>query len=136
MTGTGIDRQGRGWRIAAGTCAVAVVLTSYAVAPVYLPLGPCIIKETTGVSCLSCGMTRSFHSIAHGEWMEAFRYHLFGPVFFAGIIILGGIAAGEGLAGRTLVPRPPSRLARRAVIVLGSAWLAYGIIRAVTELLR
>jgi hypothetical protein len=134
MTGATIDRQGRWWRAVAGMLAILVVVTSYTLSPDRLPLGPCFFKQTTGVSCLSCGLTRSFHACAHGQWPEAFRFHVFGPLFFMGVLILGFLAGGEAISGTKLVPRPPALLVRRLILGGGMAWLAFGILRAAVEI--
>ena len=44
----------------------------------------CPVRHWTGVICPSCGMTRSFMAIAHGDWRSAIDYHLFGPLLFIG----------------------------------------------------
>ena len=36
----------------------------------------CYILSTTGLYCPGCGMTRSLHSILHGEFIQAGRYNL------------------------------------------------------------
>jgi hypothetical protein len=45
----------------------------------------CIFKNTTGIPCPGCGMTRSFLHLFHGELPEAFHDH---PLFFTIPIIL------------------------------------------------
>ena len=35
-----------------------------------------------GIPCPGCGLTRSFISLAHGHWSEAWRYNPAGPVWF------------------------------------------------------
>jgi hypothetical protein len=136
MAGVAIDRGGRLWRLAAGACAAAVVVLSYSVVPEHWPVGQCIIKQTTGVSCLTCGMTRSFHAAAHGAWQEGFHFHLFGPLLFVAVILAGCIALGEAMSGTTMLHRFPGRLAGRLAIGFAAAWVGYGIIRAAGELMR
>jgi hypothetical protein len=48
----------------------------------------CPLLTLTGIPCPGCGLTRSFVAIARGEWGEAVSYHLLGPIFFAGCIVL------------------------------------------------
>lgn len=35
----------------------------------------CHLKRYTGIDCPGCGMTRSFISIAHARWLDAWRYN-------------------------------------------------------------
>ncbi len=53
----------------------------------HLKLFSCPIRRWTGVICPSCGMTRSFEAIAHGDWRSAIDYHLFGPPLFISLTI-------------------------------------------------
>jgi hypothetical protein len=39
----------------------------------------CLIYNTTGVPCPTCGMTRSYLALLHGDLSSAFLYH---PLFF------------------------------------------------------
>jgi hypothetical protein len=43
----------------------------------------CILKAATGYNCPTCGMTRSFISIAHGDFYGALKYNLGGVLAFA-----------------------------------------------------
>ncbi len=43
----------------------------------------CMTKRWTGLGCPGCGMTRSFISLAHGDWRMALRYNPAGPLLFA-----------------------------------------------------
>lgn len=42
----------------------------------------CLLDSLLGVKCALCGMTRSFSSIAHGQFSQAFEYHLIGPILY------------------------------------------------------
>jgi hypothetical protein len=118
-------------------CAALIAgSVSYFVPPESLPFGACAFKRATGFSCLSCGMTRSFHAAACGELGEALRFHPLGPILLAGILFVGAIAGGEAVAGRTLAARPPKRTVVRIAAVLGSGWLLFGVVRAVIEYMK
>ncbi len=45
--------------------------------------GTCTFRNVTGVPCPGCGLTRSFISIGHGQWLDAWHYNPAGFVFFA-----------------------------------------------------
>lgn len=43
---------------------------------------PCIIKRSIGISCPSCGITRSFYSILRLDFVSAIKYNILGiPLF-------------------------------------------------------
>lgn len=44
----------------------------------------CIIKNTTGLACWSCGLTRMFDCIIQLDLLQAFRYN---PYFFLWLVI-------------------------------------------------
>lgn len=43
----------------------------------------CTFKRTSGVDCPGCGMTRSFISLAHGDFLRAWHLNPGGPPLFA-----------------------------------------------------
>ena len=43
----------------------------------------CLLYETFGIKCALCGLTRSFSSLAHGDWQQSIRFHFLGPIIFA-----------------------------------------------------
>jgi len=43
----------------------------------------CPLYETVGIKCALCGLTRSFCSLAHGNFRQALRFHTLGPAIFA-----------------------------------------------------
>jgi hypothetical protein len=52
-----------------------------------LPLpGVCTFKQFTGTGCPGCGLTRSFISIAHGDFAAAWRYNPAGMLLFAAAV--------------------------------------------------
>lgn len=44
--------------------------------------GTCFLHEVAGIDCPGCGLTRSFVSLAHGEWQKAWQFHPAGPLLF------------------------------------------------------
>ena len=52
-----------------------------------VPFLGCPIRHLTGIPCPTCGMTRSFMAIAHGDLPQAVAYHLFSPVVFLFFIV-------------------------------------------------
>jgi hypothetical protein len=42
----------------------------------------CALYQNFGMKCALCGLTRSFSSIAHGDFSRAAEFHFLGPAFF------------------------------------------------------
>jgi len=42
----------------------------------------CLYKRFVGTGCPGCGLTRSFISLAHGAWTDAWNYNPSGLLFF------------------------------------------------------
>lgn len=43
----------------------------------------CPLYENVGIKCALCGLTRSFCSLAHGNWHQSIKFHALGPIIFA-----------------------------------------------------
>lgn len=43
----------------------------------------CTWQQLIGADCPGCGLTRSFSSLAHGDWIAAWNYNAAGWLFFA-----------------------------------------------------
>jgi hypothetical protein len=42
----------------------------------------CFWRQTTGVDCPGCGLTRCFVAMAHADWARAWHFHPMGMVLF------------------------------------------------------
>jgi hypothetical protein len=103
-------------RLLAGGALAASVL----VPPAFVREGPrlCAFHAVTGRSCPSCGMTRSWNAVGHGDLRAATAYHLLGPATFVGAAVL--VVAGDERAARMV--RPDARM-RPILGALGAIWL-------------
>ncbi len=45
----------------------------------------CLWRRVLGWNCPGCGITRSFVSLAHGDFAAAWRFHLAGPALFMAV---------------------------------------------------
>jgi hypothetical protein len=43
----------------------------------------CLLYQTFGIKCALCGLTRSFCSLAHGDFPASIKFHYLGPAIFA-----------------------------------------------------
>jgi len=44
--------------------------------------GICVMHDVIGIDCPGCGLTRSFVSLAHGDWSRAWLFNPAGPLLF------------------------------------------------------
>ncbi len=76
--------------VCAGIFLSAALLTpstgNLKIGPVTLP-GLCVLRNTTGIPCPGCGLTRSVVSAVHGDWKVSFQYHRMGPAV-VGFLVL------------------------------------------------
>jgi hypothetical protein len=102
-------------RLAAGALAASVLVPSG-----FVRSGPrlCAFHALTGRPCPSCGMTRSWNAMGHGDLRGAAGYHLLGPATFVGAVFL--VAAGDRRVTR--VVRPDARM-RPVLGALAAIWV-------------
>jgi hypothetical protein len=80
---------------------VAALGISFLVSPTEIESGqvvlspPCLMQRLLGMSCPTCGLTRAFCALSHGELGAALRFHPWSPIFYAAAW-LGSVAALVG----------------------------------------
>lgn len=84
---TSINRRDR-TAMMAYSAALVFTTAVFVVSAVYRPpdaptVTLCTLKNTTGLDCPTCGLTRAFCALAKGEWTRALRFHPMSPVVFA-----------------------------------------------------
>ncbi len=86
--------------------------------PITLP-GLCMLRETTGIPCPGCGLTRSLVAAVRGDWSSSFAFHRLGPVVFVYLILQAAYrAVWIGVPAARRVSRPPGRLLDLSLIPL------------------
>ena len=105
--------------------------------PNRVPMPPCSFYVNTHLPCPGCGMTRSMMAMGHAHVIEAFNFHPFGVVLFAGLVALAFIAGAELIGAYDLWPRinpSPWWLAAAAGLMLlgwlwmlASGWLGFSV---------
>jgi hypothetical protein len=108
-------------RLAAGALAASVLVPS-----AFVRQGPrlCAFHAVTGRSCPSCGMTRSWNAMGHGDLRSAAGYHLLGPATFVGAAAL--VLAGDRRVAR--VVEPDARM-RPILTALAAIWIGAWALR-------
>lgn len=81
---------------------VGVLVISFMVTPAMIESGdvvlspPCTTKRVMGFDCPTCGMTRAFTALSHGDFGLALEYNRASPVVY-GLFWLGALFALRAL---------------------------------------
>jgi hypothetical protein len=134
--GTTLPPAGRIMKtLLAGGLALCV-LGLFGGSPERLAIFSCPFHELTGLSCLTCGLTRSLQAVAHGHLVASLQYHLMGPIVFAGMLLACIRWSVEASAGRRIVLRWNARVRRIAITVVAGLWIIFCAARISVELVR
>ena len=95
----------------------------------------CRFKNLTGLSCPTCGMTRSFQSLVRLEWIHAFRYHLLGPVIYLSVVAMGIKVSLELILRKPVRPSLQEPWVRIFLMILFGTWMGFWVVRLLFELL-
>lgn len=95
----------------------------------------CPFYNLTGLECFSCGLSRSFHAVVHGQFLAAFHFHALGPLLVGIALTASVVWLSEVMTGTPLVRFGKSTLGRTIVMGLGTCWVLFGAIRLVLEIL-
>lgn len=64
-----------------------IMIYSVWVNPAESNITTCRFHELTGLDCPTCGISRSFFAFSRFNFLDAFKYHIFGPVLFTLFLI-------------------------------------------------
>jgi hypothetical protein len=91
--------------VSAGPLLLSVAITPGAIERGEIVLSPpCSIKAITGRDCPTCGLSRAFAALGHGDLDGARRYHRGAPFLYGSYLVGAGIALAGTL--RALLRRP------------------------------
>ncbi len=82
---------------AVAALALGILLVSFGVTAEEIELGrvvlspPCVLKSYFGIECFSCGLTRAFCCLSHGEFQRALAYHRLAPLVY---VLVWGMFVG------------------------------------------
>ncbi len=91
----------------------------------------CLFNMLTGLPCMTCGMTRAFHSISIGNFREAIRYHPL-SIFTYILVVFHFFIAILGIAGLKLNIYRMHRVFLYAVLGI---FFVFWMVRLFTEVL-
>ncbi len=97
-------------------CCAAIAGAQIILSALHLPAWPCVFYHVTGLPCPGCGLTRSCIALAEGHPLESLRYHLFGPLLLAGIVLMAVLAFLPARV-RSPIVRAVASLERRTWII-------------------
>jgi hypothetical protein len=113
------------WILLSGVLTVPALVQLGWIAP---PPLLCMFKESTGVGCPGCGLSRSIYALSRADFSESIRLHLFGPLI--ALLVVGmWVHYGWSLfTGRDLISTS-NRAFLYSVIVLWTLLILYWIAR-------
>ena len=76
-----------GWLEVYGGIGLALLFTARFVPLARLPMWGCALRRTTGIPCLSCGMTRSFDWFMRGRFLDSLAINPLGFMLAVAAVI-------------------------------------------------
>ena len=125
-----IDRR---IRIFLAAVFLAIILFPFLISPAPAGIITCKFHQITGLSCPTCGMTRSLVALTHLHLKEAFLYHLFGPLVYVIFLISFVALLTEIITGRKIGLEIKSSTIRIIIGIFFSLWIIFWIVRLVGE---
>ncbi len=102
--------------LCAGIILLAVLLRVDGRGSVLMPYtdGPplpgfCMMRNVLHVDCPACGLTRSFITLADGQFARSFTFHRLGPLLFIYVLLQIPLRAYVVLTGRAALTELQSR---------------------------
>jgi hypothetical protein len=94
-----------------------------------LPGWPCPVRETLGIPCPGCGLSRAMIALFHGDWRTTLLLHAFAPLFIIalGLVMVVTIlpnSAKNGLVYQVEVIERHTGITAILLICLVFYWLA------------
>ncbi len=118
-----------------GVAAIFILLTLlFFWNPVQFSLTNCRFHEITGISCPTCGLSRSLHAVAHFQFWDAIQFHLMGPIIFLIIMVLFIKLLVEAVSGERYQKISLSDKSKPLLIIFFSTWFVFALIRFLWEL--
>ncbi len=118
--------------IAGWISLAAIFLGLFILSPVGSGISMCGMKQTTGLPCPGCGLTRSVTSMLHGDLIAAWQYNPFGFGFALFFLLAAPTAFLTRNARARLRDRirPYSTIIFSMIMIFVISMLGHGILRA------
>jgi len=96
----------------------------------------CRFHQLTGLSCPTCGMSRSIFELTRFHLLESFKMHLFGPVVYIIALLLFLKLSFEVISGTIIKIGLSSRTLKRTFLSIGIMWILYWLVRMLFEIIH
>ncbi len=124
-------------QVAARGLLLLVVTTIFLISIFWNPeqtnILPCYFQQLTRHPCPSCGLSRSFHAIAHGQLRQAVQFHPLGVVIYLGLMAFLLKVVVELLWHKQMRIILNARAKSMAIVTLGWLWIGCWIYRLLVE---
>nr|NQU89628.1 DUF2752 domain-containing protein [Bacteroidota bacterium] len=121
-------------RSALAVVLLVILVLSYVFEPSTYHLIDCAFLNLTGLPCPSCGMTRSFHAMAHLQVHESFVLNWMGPIIFVGMLLMAILFFTETTTGITIQFQRKVPIIMVSFIGLAGMWLVLWIVRLLMKI--
>ncbi len=93
----------------------------------------CQFHALTGLSCPTCGMSRSLYEFVHLHLLASFRMHLMGPFLYLTALVLFVKTVAEVVSGKKIDPGLRPVVIRHILLYTLLAWIVYWLVRMAVE---
>jgi hypothetical protein len=82
--------------------SIIILVYSLFVNPAKTNITTCRFHNLTGLDCPTCGISRSFYALSHLDILDAFNYHIFGPILFMIFLFLSILFISELISKKNI----------------------------------
>jgi hypothetical protein len=76
---------------AVGFALVGAAALHFGLVILGLPGWQCPIRQTLGIPCPGCGLSRAMLALTLGDWQTSLTLHAFAPLFLIGLLLMTGV---------------------------------------------
>jgi len=98
-----------------------------------IPLPACAFKSITAHSCPTCGISRSYFAMAHGEFVESLNYNFMGTLLYILSIAVIFRQIINLIRGKEIRIKFKTRVIKVVIIVILCSWITFWMVRLFTE---
>ena len=98
-----------------------------------IPLPECAFKSITAHSCPTCGISRSYFAMAHGEILESLNYNFMGTLLYMASIAVIFMQIVYLIRGKEIRIKFKTRVIKVIILVTLCSWITFWIVRLFTE---